>query len=135
VISKSLLRILGIGLFLALFFMIACQSQVRRKGAGDTVSDVENADSSRAPVIVKNVDPEYPEQASREGVEGVVWLKVVIDSTGKVTDATVTVDSGKDVGFEEAALEAARKTKWKPALEKGKPISTYVTYKIEFAIK
>lgn len=106
-----------------------------RKGDKESEANVENADTSRAPVLVKNVDPKYPEQAFRDGIEGIVWLKVVIDSAGKVTDATITEDSGKDVGFEEAALEAAYKTKWKPALEKGRPISIYVTYKIEFAIR
>ncbi len=131
---RNLINFLGTALFISLLFISVCQKQIIKKADKDAVSNSENADSSRAPVLVKNVTPEYPERAFREGFEGVVWVKVLIDTTGKVTDATVVKDSGTDIGFEEAAIKAAYKTKWKPALEKGRPIATLVTYKVEFFI-
>lgn len=133
--SRKLSKILSMATFIALFSMIACQKQIIKKADKDAVSNSENADSSRAPVLVKNVSPEYPEQALKSGIEGVVWVKITIDTTGKVTDAIVVKDSGTDIGFEEAAIKAAYKTKWKPALEKDQPIATHVTYKVDFFIR
>lgn len=132
---RNPINFLGTALFISLLFISVCQKQVIKKAEKDAVLNSESADSSRAPVLVKNVTPEYPERAFREGIEGVVWVKVTIDSTGKVIDATIAKDSGKNVGFEEAALKAAYKTKWKPALEKGQPIAILVTYRIDFLIR
>lgn len=132
---RSFIKVLSIIALVLLFCILACQGQALKKAERDAASNVDNDNSSGGPVIVENVNPVYPEQALREGTEGVVWVKVAIDSTGKVTDATIVKDSGKDVGFEEAALKAAYKTKWAPALEKGRPTAIYVTYKIEFAIR
>lgn len=132
---RNPINFLSAALFISLLFIFACQKQVIKKADKDTVSNFENADSSRGPILVENVTPEYPEQAFREGIEGVVWVKVAIDSTGRVIDATIAKDSGKNVGFEEAALKAAYKTKWKPALEKGQPIAILVTYRIDFLIR
>jgi len=88
-----------------------------------------------APIQVKSVTPDYPTEAANEGIEGTVWVKALIDKTGTVIDAIIFKDSGKGAGFEEAALNAAYKTKWKPAKSDGKPIAVWVTYKLDFNIK
>lgn len=132
---RSLIKILSIVALFLFICITACQEQAIKKAEKDTASNIDNDNSSRGPIIVENANPVYPEQALREGIEGVVWVKVSIDSTGKVFDATIVKDSGKNAGFEEAALKAAYKTRWAPALEKGRPTAMYVTYKIEFAIR
>ena len=85
--------------------------------------------------MVKSVSPEYPQGALEMGITGTVWLKVLVDETGRIAEAKIVKDSGKDVGFEEAALAAALKTEWKPATVNGRPISVWITYKIDFDIK
>ena len=86
------------------------------------------------PQILENVKPDYPRDAFNMGIEGTVWVKIFVDTTGTVTEAMILKDSGKDVGFEREALNAAYKTKWKPAYSEGKPINTWVSYKITFEL-
>ena len=90
---------------------------------------------SEPPVQVKTVNPEYPIGALKDGVTGTVWLQVYIDTLGNVSNPTVIKDSGKNAGFEEAAIEAALKTRWKPAIYDGRPVAVKVTYKVDFNLK
>ncbi len=88
-----------------------------------------------APVQVVSVTPEYPALAQRAGVEGSVWIKALVDKEGKVRDVIIIKDSGANAGFEEAAIDAAKKTVWKPAIANGQPIAVWITYKIDFKLR
>ena len=87
------------------------------------------------PEIIVKVDPIYPELARRAGLTGEVWVNALIDKDGKVRDVQIVKNSGSDAGFEEAAIEAALKTSWKPAISNGQPIAVWTTYKITFVIR
>jgi protein TonB len=88
-----------------------------------------------APVQVITVTPVYPALAQRAGVEGSVWIKALVDKEGKVRDVIIVKDSGANAGFEEAAIDAAKKTVWKPAIANGQPIAVWITYKIDFKLR
>ncbi len=62
--------------------------------------------------IVERVDPTYPELARRNGLTGVVKLKVVIAPDGK--PKSVEVMGGNPV-FLEGATGSVKKWKWVPA--------------------
>jgi len=88
-----------------------------------------------APEKVEDVRPQYPEMARRAGIEGVVWVNALVDKEGKVRDVIIVRDSGANAGFEEAAIDAAKQTVWKPAISNGQPVALWVTYKIVFTLK
>jgi len=88
-----------------------------------------------APQQVESVQPDYPEMARRAGIEGVVWVKALVDKEGKVRDVIILKESGANAGFEEAAIDAAMKTSWKPAISNGQPVAVWVSYKIDFIFK
>jgi TonB family protein len=88
-----------------------------------------------APVQVTTVQPKYPDLAQRANIEGVVWVKALVDKEGKVRDVIIVKPSGANAGFEEAAIDAAKQTVWKPAISNGQPIAVWVTYKVEFKLK
>jgi len=77
----------------------------------------------------------YPEMARRAGMHGSVIVRALIDMNGDVIDASVVEASTEGVGFEEAALEAAFKGKWTPALLNNSPIPCWVSYKVIFELK
>ena len=56
-------------------------------------------------------------------------VDLVVDETGKVTQAQVVSGPGL---LREAALEALRKNKYKPATLNGKPTSAHVTVTVHF---
>lgn len=87
-----------------------------------------------APVPLKLASATYPPMAKKAGIEGEVWVKVLVDKSGEVRDAVIYIESGSNAGFEEAALEAAKKGKWKPAMQNKQPVTVWAAYKIEFKL-
>jgi len=78
------------------------------------------------------VQPEYPEQARKDEVEGKVILEIVVNSAGDVEgDRVLTPNSV----FDDAALLAVRQWKYKPALKDGKPVKVYLTVIVEFKLE
>lgn len=87
------------------------------------------------PMILSQPQPKYPELARRAEIEGVVRVEVLVDKKGDVRDARVLKGSGANAGFEEAALEAARLARWRPAMQNNTPVATWVWYDIKFRLK
>lgn len=75
----------------------------------------------------------YPRLAEQAGLEGLVWIKALIGSDGTVKDAVVYKTSGTP-SLDEAALAAAPKCKFKPAIQNGRPVAMWVTYKVDFIL-
>jgi protein TonB len=87
------------------------------------------------PVAVKKVEPQYPELARRAGIEGSVWVKALVDKSGKVRNVIIMKESGANAGFEEAAIKAAYGYVYKPAISNGQPVAVWVAYKVNFKIR
>jgi protein TonB len=87
------------------------------------------------PLPLQKIQPKYPEIARKAGIEGSVWVKVLVDKSGKVKDAIVLKESGSNAGFEEAALEAAKQGVWKPAMQNKQPVALWVAYEVKFQLK
>lgn len=79
--------------------------------------------------------PAYPEIARKAGLEGRVWLRLLIGKDGGVRDVLVIQESGANAGFEEAAVAAAWQSKWRPALQNKQPVTLWVTYEVWFRLK
>lgn len=87
------------------------------------------------PVPVYSIQPVYPQLERRAGIEGDVWLQVLIDKEGKVRDVIVAKGSSDDEGFGQAAMEAALKTVWKPAISNGQPVAVWITFKVSIRLE
>jgi len=87
------------------------------------------------PVAISLPQPAYPPMAQKAQIEGSVWVKVLVDKTGNVRDAKVIKPSGANAGFEEAAIEAALKGKWKPAIQNKQPVAVWASYEIKFQLR
>lgn len=98
-------------------------------GSGDFVA-VE-----QEPVIVKRVQPSYPDMAKQTGLEGMVVVRILVLKDGTVKDVIVVRPSGTNSGFEEAAIAACKQWIFKPAIQNQKPVSVWVNYPIKFSIK
>lgn len=82
--------------------------------------------------ILKNL--RYPEIARRAGVEGTVFIHALIDRRGNVINTKVLKSLGNN-GCDEAAADAIKKTKWKPALQRDKPVKVWVSIPVVFKLK
>jgi TonB family protein len=87
------------------------------------------------PVALKLPNPKYPELARRAGIEGVVSVRAHIGVDGNVIEAKIYLSSGTEIGFEEAALEAAKLALWRPAMLNKRPVAVWVSYQVRFKLK
>jgi protein TonB len=88
----------------------------------------------RPPSVAVQVTPEYPQRARRMGVEGRVEVSLVVDVEGKPQACAVrkAVPAGY---FEEAALAAARKTRFIPGMVRGRPVNTLAHISFVFVLR
>ena len=84
------------------------------------------------PVPLKTPPPDYPHKLKRDGVSGVVAVKVLIDETGSVTECTVSKSTNPE--FDGAALDAVKRWKFKPAQKDGNPVKAKLLIPIQFQI-
>lgn len=84
------------------------------------------------PKIVLSVHPEYPVLALRTGLTGTVHVNMWVDKQGKVREATVV--KSDNALFDSAAVTAARKWVFTPALMNNGPVSVWVTVPFRFRI-
>ncbi len=82
------------------------------------------------PVPVRTVAPDYPRELRNQGISGVVMVKVTIDEQGNVTATAVSKSSNE--GFNNFAMDAVKKWKFKPAQQDGNPVGITVTIPIKF---
>lgn len=90
----------------------------------DTIPDV-NAfiPFSDPPVTISKPAPAYPELAQKAGLEGTVILKVYVDKSGDVK--SVVLMRGVSEALDKAALDAAWRIKFKPAVNNGQPVAVW----------
>lgn len=76
----------------------------------------------------------YPEIARKAGIEGKVIVQVLVSEKGEVVDTKVIKSLGHG-GMDEAAVNAIRSVKWKPALQRDKPVKVWVAIPVIFKLK
>jgi protein TonB len=75
--------------------------------------------------------PAYSTAARSAGIEGKVRLKITVDENGNVVD--VAVIAGLGYGLDEAAVAAARATKFEPGTQCGKKIRSTFNMSFRFS--
>ena len=83
-----------------------------------------------APRLVEFVEATYPPEAEAAGLEATVELILTIAIDGAVVEAEVATRVGN--GFDEAALEAARRFRFTPATRDGVPTAARIRYRYVF---
>jgi bla regulator protein blaR1 len=93
-------------------------------GGGDGVARAQNAeqgDAERAEFLpVVRVAPIYPAQAAQQRLEGRVIVEFTVTETGTVADVTVVQSS--DPIFEQSAIDAAMRFRYRPRIVNGEPV-------------
>lgn len=100
----------------------------------------ERATAARQPDngarLLKNVQPNYPPAAQKDGVRARISIEVQIGTSGTVEEASVrgrwrlSADGSSyavtelGYGLEEAALAAAQRSLFRPAQSEGRPVTT-----------
>ena len=86
------------------------------------------------PVPKTPIRPKYPEIAQEAGIEGTVYVQAFIDKKGRVKEVNV-VKGIPNTGLNEAAMEAIRKTRFRPAKQRERAVGVYISIPVHFKLK
>jgi protein TonB len=78
------------------------------------------------------VAPAYPDVPREEKKEGTVVIRSVIDRDGNIAEMKVL--RSLDEEYDDAAMDAIRQWKFRPALLDGKPVAVYYNLTINFRL-
>lgn len=91
-----------------------------------------------APQVIHIVEPTVPEAAKKADIKAEIWVNLLVDTEGKVEEASITEivlhdqESGEkrtvdriNYGLTEATLTAALQWRFRPARNNGQPVKAY----------
>ncbi len=88
------------------------------------------------PVLIESTKqtPLYPEPARKAKLTGRVILEAVVLKDGTVSNIKVLRTPRPGMGFEEAAIDAVKQWRFRPALRNGEAVDVYFTVVVEFEL-
>jgi protein TonB len=97
---------------------------------GMKVFDISSLDQQ--PVARVRTPPQYPFEMRRAGVTGEVTVDFIVDSNGDVQNAYAVKSSQRE--FEQPAVQAVSKWKFKPGRKGGRNVNTHMQVPIVFTL-
>ena len=89
-------------------------------------------DVQEKPVLLKRVEPYYPEAARKQKISGMVLVDVVIDTSGSIDKAEIY----KSIKvLDQAALDAAMQFKFSPGKYLDRPVKVKMRIPFKFQLK
>lgn len=105
------------------------QTQAARVREGDLVP--AGTDGLRPPELVSQYRPGYPPIARAQKVQGVVIVSALVSETGRVLQTTILRGIPQ---LNDAALEAVRRSTFRPATKDGVRVKSYKTITVPFKL-
>ncbi len=88
-----------------------------------------------APVLIKGtVNLVYPELLKKAGIEGTVFLWLLIDTYGTVQKVQVFKSSG-NTALDDSAVRAYRPARFTPAYSRDIPVKVWVQWPVKFTLR
>jgi protein TonB len=75
----------------------------------------------------------YPALARQQRAEGIVELSVLIDEKGNVIEARL-VKGAPGIGLNQAAIEHAKRKRYRPATKDGVPVKLWMSLLVKFEL-
>ena len=97
------------------------------------IAPVYTVERASAPVPLRaNRSPEYPDEARRSGIQGVVTVRIIVLPSGRV--GTVDILRGPEI-FHDAVRSAIRSWRFSPARLEGRPVAVRRVVRIPFRLE
>jgi protein TonB len=98
---------------------------------GGVPNELDLKQVDQAPSVMRKVEPEFPLEARRLHLGGKVVVKFLVKADGSVAKASVIKADPEGV-FDQSALDAICKWRFKPGRYKGSDVATWVVLTIQF---
>ncbi|HEX5747248.1 MAG TPA: TonB family protein [Archangium sp.] len=98
-------------------------------------SALELKQVARAPEVLAQVQPRYPRRAKADGIQGLVLVRIIIGTDGRVEpEHTRVIRSVPEL--DAAAISAVSQWRFSPALgHQGRPVRVIVEIPVQFSLK
>jgi TonB family protein len=103
-------------------------TEEKRYSSADSIPEFDEP-----PILQYFENPKYPKADVKSGRQGVVKVKVTIDKEGRVIETEI-LESTATEEMDAAALEAAKKCRFRPAMKDGMPVQSQVLVPFEFRL-
>lgn len=111
----------------------SASSSGRPGGRGKPSGEFDAKAVDTPPTPLSKVEPEFPLEARRMGITGRVILKFLVRADGRVSRVSV-IEANPGGIFEESALEAIKKWRFRPGHYQGDAVATWVELPIHFRL-
>jgi protein TonB len=92
------------------------------------------AQVANPPLLLSRVTPDYPRQARRQGVEGLVLLEAILDLEGRIEEEIKVLQSIPLL--DDAAMQALRRWRFRPARDHtNQPVRVILEVPVRFVLK
>src|SRR5262245_41849351 len=85
------------------------------------------------PAVIKEVRPQYTQNAEAKRIQGSVLLRTVVEDDGRVTD--VVVETSLDPELDQQAVDALNQWQFKPGTKDGKPVAVRIHVQLTFTLR
>jgi len=86
----------------------------------------------KAPTILHRVEPQFTDEARKEGISGAVSLEGIVHKDGTIT--VVRVVRGLGFGLDESAASAVSQWQFNPATKDGNPVDVVLNIEVTFHV-
>ena len=113
------------------------------EGTFDGLADSGSLDLSRVfigavvdetPVRISSPPLEYPSAMQRAGIEGVVVLRAIVDSTGRIERGSVEVIRSDNAAFDGSARQLIERSIFRPGRVRGQPVRVLIELPVQFRL-
>ena len=87
----------------------------------------------RRPELVMLVPPVYPKDAEKKGIEGEVIMRILVTEKGTVDEVEIAQSSGFP-SMDEAAVRAAKRNRFRPAIQDGQRVAMWINWSTQFTL-
>ena len=102
-------------------------------GSPQTTSPTSPLAPGDVPVAISRPAPRYPSDALRNGESGTVLVRIEVGADGEPTSVSVVARSGSR-SLDRAAVQAAKRWRFRPAQQNGRAVAGAVEVPIAFAL-
>lgn len=95
---------------------------------------IELGQLDQEPRVTRPASPDYPTLARRQRAEATLILSVLVSENGQVLDVRVLRGDSRRLGFDEAAVRAARSLTFTPPIKDGQRVRTWIAFPVRFAL-
>lgn len=110
-------------------FTVTCRFKLDEKSKKDIIKLPQD----KKPILLKEVEPIYPEEARKAGQAGEVTIEAIIDEEGNVTDVKV-IEGEFDI-LNKAAVDAVKQWKYEPYKIDGVAKKVKFTVEVRFKLR